>query len=406
MSERTSQAAGPTGPLAGYRVADLSRVLAGPFCSMQLADLGAEVVKIEAPGSGDDTRAWGPPFLEGESAYFLSINRNKKSLTLDLKAAEGKSILWRLLERCDVLLENFRPGTMERLGFGYDAVARRLPRMVYCSISGFGQTGPDRDLPGYDVLAQGESGLMSLTGDQEGPPLKFGISISDLTAGMTACQAILAALLHRERTGEGQRIDIGMLDVSASLLTFQAGNYFASGKLPVRRGNAHPSIVPYSAYPSSDGTLLLAVGNDSLFRRLCEAIEEQALGDDPRFATAAARVEHRAALDEILVAVLRRRPRDHWIAHLRKFGVPCGAVRDLSEVASSPQLHARGMLQTMEHPRAGQLRVLGSPLQLSASPPSLRLPPPLLGEHTEELLGGLLGVSPEELAALRTRGVV
>jgi formyl-CoA transferase len=374
------------GPLSGYRVADLSRVLAGPFCSMQLADLGAEVIKIEAPGTGDDTRAWGPPFVEGQSAYFLSVNRNKRSLTLDLKSDRGKEILWRLLEQSDVLLENFRPGTMERLGFGYATVAARLPRLIYCSISGFGQTGPDHDLPGYDVMIQGESGLMSLTGEEQGPALKLGVSVSDLTAGMAACQGILAALLHRERSGEGQRVDIAMLDVSASLLTYQAGIYFASARAPRRRGNAHPTIAPYSTYPCLDGTLIIAVGNDALFGALCRSLGAPHLASDPRFASAAARVDNRVALDEELVPILGARRRDDWLALLRQHGVPCGAVRDVAEVCASPQLRARGMLTEVEHPRAGRVRQIGPPIALSLTPCSVRRPPPMLGEHTDEIL--------------------
>jgi formyl-CoA transferase/CoA:oxalate CoA-transferase len=392
------------GPLAGTRVADLSRVLAGPYCSMLLADMGAEVIKVEPP-DGDDTRAWGPPFIEGQSAYFLSINRGKRSVVLDLKSEEGKALLWRLLERCDVLLENFRPGAMDRLGFGVAAVASRLPRLVYCSISGFGHTGPDHALPGYDVLVQGESGLMSLTGEESGPAFKLGVSISDLTAGMMACQAILAALLHRERTGEGQHLDVAMLDVSASLLTFQAGIYFATGKAPRRRGNAHPTIAPYSTYECADGTLIVAVGNDNLFQRFCQAIELPDLASDDRFALAAARVENRVALDELLVPVLRGKGRDAWIAQLRRLGVPCGAVRDLAEVCESPHLRARGMLQEMEHPRAGRIRQLGPAATLSRSPWSLQRPPPLLGEHSDEILREL-GLDAAEVMRLRAARVV
>jgi crotonobetainyl-CoA:carnitine CoA-transferase CaiB-like acyl-CoA transferase len=392
------------GPLTGIRVVDLTRVLAGPFCTMQLGDLGADVIKVES-ADGDDTRAWGPPFVEGESAYFMSINRNKRSLTLNLKHAEGKAILWRLLESADVLVENFRPGTMTKLGFGYDAVAARFPRLVYCAVSGFGQTGPDRDLPGYDVLIQGEAGLMSLTGEEGGTPFKLGVSISDLTAGMAACQGILAALLARARTGRGQLVDISMLDVSASLLTFQAGIHFATGAIPRRRGNAHPSIVPYSTYPTSDGTVIVAVGNDSLFQRFCAAIARPELVGDERFATAAARVVNREALDALLREVLAGQPRDHWLATLRKAGVPCGAVRDLGEVARSAQLAARGMLERVAHPRAGEVRMLGPSLQLGDTPASIRLPPPLLGEHSEEILAAL-GYAPAEVARLRAAGVI
>lgn len=396
----------PRGPLSPYRIADLSRVLAGPYCSMQLADLGAEVIKIEAPNKGDDTRAWGPPFVCGESAYFMSINRNKKSVTLNLKAPRGKEILWEILGHCDVLIENFRPGTMERLGFGYSVVSDRLPRVVYCSISGFGHSGPDSHLPGYDVLIQGEAGLMSVTGDEDGPPFKLGTSISDLTAGMTAVQGILAALLERERTDRGQHVDVAMLDVSAALLTYQAGIHFATGEVPRRRGNAHPTIVPYSTYPAQDGTLIVAVGNDDLFVRFCQVIGRPELADDERFATAATRVEHRQQLDRLLCEVLGQRCRDTWIEQLRQQGIPCGAVRDVAEVCASPQLKARGMLQEMEHPVAGKVGQLGPPVVLSRTPCELRLPPPQLGQHTEEVLGSLLGLSAQDVSELRDQGVV
>jgi len=393
-------------PLAAYRVIDLSRVLAGPFCTMQLADLGAEVLKIEAPGKGDDTRAWGPPFVEGESAYFMSVNRNKLSLTLDLKAPRGKEILWELLAGADALVENFRPGTMARLGFGPAEVAARLPALVYCSISGFGHTGPLSDLPGYDVLIQGESGLMSLTGDADGPPFKLGVSISDLTAGMMASQGIMAALLERSSSGRGQHVDISMLDASAALLTYQAAIYFATGQTPRRRGNAHPSIAPYTTYPSADGDLIVAVGNDALFVRFAEAAERPELARDPRFATASARVEHREELDPIVAEILRAHPRDHWIPLLRERGIPCGAVRDLDEVCASPQLQARGMIQEMTHPVAGAITQLGSPLLMSAAPATPGQPPPTLGQHTRQVLAGWLGLSAEEIDALAEQHVI
>ena len=395
------------GPLAPYRIVDLTRVLAGPYCTMQLADLGAEVIKVEAPGRGDDTRAWGPPFVNGESAYFMSINRNKQSVTLNLKAPRGKEILWRLLEQSDVLVENFRPGSLRRLGFGYEAVNERLPRVVYCSISGFGHTGPDSHLPGYDVLIQGEAGLMSLTGETDGEPFKVGASISDVTAGMAAVQGILAALLERERTGMGRHVDIAMLDVSASLLTYQAGIYFATGEPPRRRGNAHPTIVPYSTYPCADGTLIVAVGNDSLFERFCAVIEHPEFYADERYATAAARVENRESMDATLEAILSRHPRDAWIQKLRSEGVPCGAVRDVGEICTSPQLQARGMLRRVDHPVAGSVGQLGSPIVMHGGPDADPMePPPGLGQHTDELLTGLLGMSPDEVAKLREDGVL
>jgi crotonobetainyl-CoA:carnitine CoA-transferase CaiB-like acyl-CoA transferase len=393
------------GPLAPYRVTDLTRVLAGPFCTMQLADLGAEVIKVEAPGKGDDTRAWGPPFVNGESAYFMSVNRNKRSLTINLKAAEGKEVLWRLLERSDVLVENFRPGALGRLGFDFEEVHTRLPGLIYCSISGFGHSGPDAHLPGYDVLIQGEAGLMSLTGDPDGPPYKLGTSISDLTAGMIATQGIMAALLERERSGQGQHVDIAMLDTSAALLSYQAGIYFATGEAPTRRGNAHPSIVPYSTFPCADGTIIIAVGNDSLFQRFCALIEREELVADPRFATAAARVENREAMDALLCEILQQHPRQHWLDLLREQGIPCGGVRDVAEVCGSAQLAARGMIQQIDHPTAGKIGQLGPPINLSGTPCSLRLPPPLLGQDTDTVLTEL-GYDPQAIDRLRTEGVV
>ena len=394
------------GLLAPYRIVDLSRVLAGPFCTMTLADLGADVIKVEVPGKGDDTRGWGPPFVAGESAYFMSVNRNKKSVTLNLKTERGKELLWRLLERSDVLVENFRPGALGRLGFGYDVVHDRLPALVYCSISAFGHTGPDKHLPGYDVLMQGESGLMSLTGDAAGTPYKLGVAISDLTAGMMAVQGILAALLGRERGGGGQHIDLSMLDASAALLSYQAGIHFATGETPHRQGNAHPTVAPYTTYQASDHTLVVAAGNDSLFVRLCKVLKRPELAEDPRYATNARRVENREELDKIVGRLLSEMPREHWLALLQEAGIPCGAVRDVSEVCASPQLAARGMVQSLEHPAAGTVGQLGSPLRLSESPARLRTPPPLLGEHTEEVLAGLLGLSPDELDDLRKGGVV
>lgn len=394
------------GPLSPFRVADLSRVLAGPYCTMQLADLGAEVIKVEAPGKGDDTRAWGPPFMEGESAYFLSINRSKKSLALNLKAPQGKEVLWKLLERCDVLVENFRPGALERLGFGYQEVSQRLPEMVYCSISGFGHSGPQSSLPGYDVLIQGESGLMSLTGEAGGPPFKVGASISDVTAGMAACQGILAALLQREQSHKGQHVDISMLDTSAALLTYQAGIYFATGSSPARRGNAHPTIVPYSTYPCRDGTLIVAVGNDALFASFCGVLDRPDLCADSRFATAAGRVENRETLDALLEEVLKTRDRDAWISLLRQQGVPCGAVREVAEVCNSPQLKARGMLPSVDHPVAGSVGQVGSPLHLSGNPAPAMSPPPSLGQHSDEILTSLLGYTAQEVKGLRQQGVI
>jgi crotonobetainyl-CoA:carnitine CoA-transferase CaiB-like acyl-CoA transferase len=395
-----------SGPLAGTLVIDFTRVLSGPYCTMLLADMGARVIKIEQRGKGDDTRAWGPPFIGSESAYFLSINRNKESLTLDLKQPDAAGILDRLLERADMLVENFRPGTMERLGYGYESVAARWPHLVYCSISGFGQTGPRRNQPGYDAIMQGEGGLMSITGHRDGSPVRLGVAISDIVSGMFAAQGITLALLARERTGRGQRVDIGMLDSTAALLTYQAAICFATGQAPERMGNRHPTIVPYETFDASDGDLVLAVGNDDLWRTFCAAIDLPALAADPRFETNQARVERYAELRPVLADRLRMKTRAEWIAALRARGVPCGSVRDVREVVDDPQLAAREMVQSIDHAAAGTLRLLGVPIKLSDTPGAVRTAPPTLGQHTDAILRDDVGLDDEQRAALRRRGVV
>ena len=384
-------------PLSGVTVLDFTRVLSGPYCTMLLADMGARVIKIEQPGRGDDTRAWGPPFVHGESAYFLSINRNKESLTLDLKHASSRAVLDALLARADVLVENFRPGTMERLGWGYDDVARRFPRIVYCSISGFGQTGPRSAEPGYDAVIQGEAGLMSITGAADGPPFRLGVAIADIVSGMFAAQGIAMALLARARTGRGQRVDVGMLDATAALLTYQAGIHFATGKTPVRMGNRHPSIVPYETFPARDGDFVVAVGNDEQWRRFCSAIGARALADDPRFATNRDRVEHYDALRPLLVGLLESRTRSEWVADLKAAGVPCGSVRDVAEVLQDSHLTAREMIETVQHATAGPLRVLGVPIKLSETPGAVRAAPPALGQHTRQILQTDCGLSERDI---------
>jgi crotonobetainyl-CoA:carnitine CoA-transferase CaiB-like acyl-CoA transferase len=384
MTDREPVKAKP--PLDGLLVVDLTRVLSGPYCTMLLADMGARVIKIEQPGKGDDTRAWGPPFQGGESAYFLSINRNKESLALDIKQPRGREFLERLLARADVLVENFRPGTMERLGLGHAAIAPRFPRLVYCSISGFGQSGPRREQPGYDAVMQAEGGLMSITGEADGPPYRLGVAISDIVTGMFAAQGITLALLARERTGQGQLVDISMLDATAALLTYQAAIYFATGKPPVRMGNRHPTIVPYETFEGTDGAFVLAVGNDEQWRRFCTTAGIDALANDARFATNRDRVAHYADLKPVLESHLRTRPRDEWIRVLTAAGIPCGSVRDIGEVLVDPQVAARNMIQTVDHQTLGSINVLGTPLKLSETPGAVRQAPPTLGQHTDAIL--------------------
>lgn len=393
-------------PLEGFTVVDFTRVLSGPYCTMQLADMGARVIKIEQPGKGDDTRAWGPPFVNGESAYFLSINRNKESLTLDLKHPGARGVLEKLLARADVLVENFRPGTMSRLGLGYEQLAERFPRLVYCAISGFGQTGPRRQEAGYDAVVQAEGGLMSITGAADGEPYRLGVAISDIASGMFAAQGIAFALLARERTGRGQLVDIGMLDATAALLTYQAGIYFTTGQTPARLGNRHPTIVPYETFEASDGDFVVAVGNDDQWRRFCGVAGLDTLAADERFATNRARVANYDALRPLLGGRLRTETRETWVTRLRGAGVPCGSVRDVAEVLQDPHLVARGMVQAVEHAVAGALRVTGVPIKLSATPGAVRTPPPLLGEHTDAILAADVGLSREEIASLRSAGAI
>jgi len=401
-------------PLDGLTVLDFTRVLAGPYCTMQLADLGARVIKIEQPGRGDDTRAWGPPFVGGESAYFLSVNRNKESLALDLKHARARAVLDALLARADILVENFRPGTMERLGLGHDAVAARHPRLIYCSISGFGQSGPRSAEAGYDAMMQAEGGLMSITGAGGGPPFRLGVAIGDIATGMFAVQGILAALLVRERAprpgsgqvGRGQRVDIAMLDSVTALLSYQASSAFATGAAPVRMGNRHPSIAPYDTFAAADGEFVLSVGNDDQFRRLAGVLRRPALADDARFTTNSGRVLNHDALRSELSALLASWRRDDLLSALGRAGVPAGAVRTVTEALADPQLAAREMIVPLEHLSAGTIRVLGTPLKLSETPASIRTPPPTLGQHTDQILKHDLDLTGAEIATLRDSGVI
>jgi crotonobetainyl-CoA:carnitine CoA-transferase CaiB-like acyl-CoA transferase len=392
-----------TSPLNGITILDLTRVLSGPYCTMLLADMGARVIKVEQPRSGDDTRHWGPPFLGTESAYFLSINRNKESVTLDFKHPEGRALLDRLIAKSDVIVENFRPGALAKLGLDYASLAAAHPRLVYCSISGFGQTGPRRKEPGYDAVLQAEGGLMSITGSPDAPPVRVGVAIADIVTGMFAAQGVSMALYARERTGRGQLVDVSMLDAVAALLTYQAGIYFATDAPPVRLGNRHPTIVPYETFSASDGDFVLAVGNDEQWRRFCEVA---GLDAADQFSTNRGRVTGYAELRPIVAGVLRPHPRRYWIEKLTAAGVPCGSVRDLREVFSDPQLAAREMIVPMHHPAAGDIRVLGTPIKLSDTPASMRTAPPTLGQHTDTVLAQDLGLGGEVIGQLRATGVV
>jgi crotonobetainyl-CoA:carnitine CoA-transferase CaiB-like acyl-CoA transferase len=393
------------GALAGLTVLDLSRVLSGPFATMTLADLGADVVKIEQPGTGDDTRQWGPPFQGDEAAYFLSVNRNKRSLAVDLKSADGLALVRDLARRADVVVENFRPGTAARLGLGYDDLAAENPGLVYASISGYGQTGPDSHRAGYDAIAQARSGIMSVTGEADGPPVRVGVSSADLVAGMWAVIGILAALRERDRSGQGQWVDISLLDGSVSWLTYVASGYFATGTRPPRYGSAHPTIAPYQGFATKDGDLMLAVGNDAIWRRFALVAGRADLLEDPRFTTNPLRVEHRDELLPLVADAMAARTSVEWVEVLDAAGVPVGPIQTVDEVVTDPQVLARGMIGEVKHPTAGTVRTIGCPVRLTATPPQVRTAPPLLGQHTDDVLAEL-GVDQERLVALRASGAV
>jgi len=387
-------------PLEGLRVVDLTRVLSGPYCTMQLGDLGAEVIKVERPGAGDDTRAFAPPYQGDQAAYFLSVNRNKKSMSLDMKGDKAKEILWRLIEVSDIIVENFRPGAMDRLGLGYEAVKARRPSMIYCSISGFGDTGIQKDRPGYDVIVQGEAGIMDVTGPKDGAPHKVGVAVADLVSGLNATQGILAALHARHSSGVGQHVRISMYEAVAALLTFNASIFYATGNSPRRRGNEHPTIVPYETFEAADGWINLGVANDDLWRRFCTAAEKPELITHPQYAKAADRVRNRDVLVPLVKELVKQRTRDDWMQRLDKAGVPSGAIRTVGEVCESDVLKSRDMIAEMPHESAGTVKAIKSAMHLSGTPLDSYVAPPRLGEHTREILTGLLGYSASDYEQL------
>jgi formyl-CoA transferase len=403
--------------LGHVRVLDLTRILAGPWCAQNLADLGADVIKIERPGAGDDTRSWGPPYLRDadgndttEAAYYLAANRGKRSVTLDIASPEGQAIVRELVKQCDVVLENYKVGQLKKYGLDYDSLKQIKPDLVYCSITGFGQDGPYAQRAGYDFIIQGIGGFMSITGERDdlpgGGPQKAGIAISDLMTGMYSTIAVMAALTHRDRTGEGQYIDMALLDVQVAMLANMNTNYLASDNPPKRWGNAHPNIVPYQTFATSDGHIIVAVGNDGQYKKFITAGGRPELGDDPRFATNPMRVRHRDILVPMLAEMVKTKTKQEWIDLLEKNGVPCGPINNLDEVFVDPQVKARRMRFDLPHPSGGKVKLVGSPMKLSGTPPQYDMPPPLLGQHTEEVLRDMLGHSDEQIAQLKGKGVV
>jgi crotonobetainyl-CoA:carnitine CoA-transferase CaiB-like acyl-CoA transferase len=400
-------------PLDGMRVLDMTRAMAGPFCTMMLGDLGADIIKVERPGRGDESRGWGPPFVgtpygpyPGESAYFISANRNKRSITINLKSSEGQDIVRRLAARSDALVENFRTGVLDRMGLGYDQLRSVNPRLVYCSISGYGSTGPYAARPGYDFIIQAEGGFMGITGPEEGPPSRVGVPIIDITAGMFSAVAILAALRARDATGEGQHIDLSLLETQVALLTNVASNHLIGSMEHRRLGNTHPNITPYEAFPARDRWFALAAANERQWSILCQVLGRSDLKEDPRFADNNARVANRAALREVLDEAFQARDAGEWLAEFRQAGLPCGPINTIPEVFDHPQAEIRSLTLDVEHPTAGMVQFPGFPYKFSSTPAQVRLPPPLLGQHTEEVLGDMLGFSASEVVRLREEEIV
>ena len=403
-----------TGPLEGLRILDLSRILAGPTCTQLLGDLGADIIKIERPGAGDDTRKWGPPYLKDdggedttESAYYLSTNRNKRSVTVDISRPEGAALVRKLLARCDALIENFKVGSLAKFGLAFDDLHEEFPRLVYCSVTGFGQTGPYAHRPGYDALAQGMGGIMSLTGVPDGEPMKVGVGIADVMCGMYASSAILAALRHRDATGEGQHIDVCLLDTQIAWLINEGLNYLTSGEVPKRRGNGHPNIVPYQVFKTTDGHFMLAAGNDGQYQRFCAFAGVPELAEDARFATNSQRLRNRDDLIPLLADVIARKPSAYWIDGMEETGVPAGPVYNLEQVFADPQIPARGMRVHMDHPSAAAgVDLIGNPVKLSETPVTYRHAPPVMGQHTDEVLEELLDLDAPARDTLRADGLI